>query len=101
MLLTMGLPAWLGRPLFHALRAPDELRWLTDEVARGFGYYAWVLPLFYVPYLTTAASVYVLYLAIRSWRKGWWTGLGRVHYRLVAITLAWYPFHLYASGYIF
>ena len=99
MLLTMGLPAWLGRPLFYALRAPDELRWLTDEVARGFGYYSWVLPLFYVPYLTAAASVYVLYLATRSWRKRWWTGLGRVHYSLVAIALAWYPFHLVYSGY--
>ncbi len=99
MLLTMGLPAWLGRPLFYALRAPDEFRWLTDEVARGFGYYSWVLPLFYIPYLTAAATVYVLYLAIRSWRKRWWTGLGRVHYSIVAITLAWYPFHLFVSGY--
>ena len=43
--------------------------------------------------------MYVLYLAIRSWRKRWWTGLGRVHYSSVAITLAWYPFHLVYTGY--
>ena len=98
--LSLRLPYWLSWPLFSALRAPDELRWLTDEVAGNFGYYSWVLPLFYIPYLTAAATVYVLYLAYRSWRKKWWTGLGRVHYSIVAITLAWYPFHLFASGYI-
>ena len=41
-----------------------------------------------------------MYRAFRSWRKKWWTGLGRVHYSIVAITLVWYPFHLFASGYI-
>ena len=36
-----------------------------------------------------------------SWRETWWTGLGRVHYSFVAITLAWYPFHLFALGFFF
>ena len=99
-LLTFRLPHWLSRLLFSALVAPDELGWLTDEVARNFGYYPWVLPLFFIPYLTAAATVYVLYLALRSWREKWWTGLGRVHYSIVAITLVWYPFHLFASGFI-
>ena len=100
LLLTHRLPHWMSRLLFSALNAPDELGWLADEVARNFGYYSWVLPLFYIPYLTAAATVYVLYLAYRSWRKKWWTRLGRVHYSIVAITLVWYPFHLFASGYI-
>ena len=100
LLLTHRLPHWMSRLLFSALNAPDELGWLADEVARNFGYYSWVLPLFYIPYLTAAATVYVLYLAYRSWRKKWWTRLGRMHYSIVAITLVWYPFHLFASGYI-
>ncbi len=68
---------------------------------RNCAYPPWLLPLFYIPYLTGAATVYVLYLAWRSWREKWWTGLGRLHYTIVAITLAWYPFHLYALGFIF
>ena len=99
--LYLPLPDWFSRLLFSALRAPDELRWFTDEVAGNFGYYPWVLPLFSIPYLTAAATVYVLYLAFRSWRKKWWTVLGRAHYSIVAITLAWYPFHLFALGYLF
>ena len=97
----LPLPDWFSRLLFSALRAPDELRWFTDEVAGNFGYYPWVRPLFSIPYLTAAATVYVLYLAFRSWRKKWWTVFGRAHYSIVAITLAWYPFHLFASGYLF
>ena len=77
-----------------------ERTWMTDEVVRNFGYYPWVRPLFVIPYLTAAATVYVLYLALRSWREKWWTGLGRVHYSIVAITLAWYPFLLVSSGII-
>ena len=98
--LHLKWPDWFSRLLFSALRAPDELRWFTDEVAGNFGYYPWVPPLFSIPYLTAAATVYVLYLAFRSWRKKWWTVLGRAHYSIVAITLAWYPFHLYALGFI-
>ena len=74
--------------------------WLADEVVRSFGFYPWARALFVIPYLTAGATMYVLYLAWRSWREKWWTGLGRVHYSIVAITLAWYPFHLFASGYI-
>ena len=99
--LYFKLPDWFSRLLFSALRAPDELRWFTDEVAHNFGYYPWVLPLFSIPYLTAAATVYALYLAFRSWRQQWWTGLGRVHYTIVAVTLAWYPFHLFSSGFMF
>ena len=82
------------------LNGPDDLKWLTDEVARNFGFYPWVRPLFVIPYLTAAATVYVLYLALRSWRRKWWTMLGRVHYSIVAITLAWYPIHLVYLGFI-
>lgn len=98
--LTRGLPDWVKRLLSFAVDAPDKMRWLTDDVVRDFGYYAWAMPLFYMPYLLAAATAYVLYLAFRSWRKNWWTGLGRAHYGIVAITLAWYPFHLYALGFI-
>ncbi len=98
--LTSGLPDGTKRLLSFAVDGPDEMRWLTDDVVRDFGYYGWVMPLFYIPYLLAAATTYVLYLAFRSWREKWWTGLGRVHYTIVAITLAWYPFHLYASGFI-
>ena len=98
-LLTFRLPHWLSRLLFSALVAPDELGWLADEVVRYFGYYPWVLPLFFIPYLTAAATLYALYLSFRSWRKKWWSGLGRVHYSIVAITLAWYPFQLAHGGF--
>ena len=82
------------------LNGPDDLKWLTDEVARNFGFYPWVRPLFVIPYLTAAATLFVLYLAFRSWRKRWWTRLGRVHYTVVAVTLAWYPFHMVYAGFI-
>ena len=82
------------------LNGPDDLKWLTDEVARNFGFYPWVLPLFVIPYLTAAATLYVLYLAFRSWRKKWWSRFGRVHYSVVAVTLAWYPFHMVYAGLI-
>ena len=77
-----------------------ERGWLADEVVSNFGYYPWARPLFYIPYLTAAATLYVLYLAFRSWREKWWTALGRVHYTMVAITLAWYPFQMVYAGYI-
>ena len=82
------------------LNGPDDLKWLTDEVARNFGFYPWVRPLFVIPYLTAAATLFVLYLAFRSWREKWWTRLGRVHYSIVAVTLAWYPFHMVYAGFI-
>ena len=107
-LLTLRLPPMVSRMLFSDLHpsgqmdwlAAGQLRWLGDEVVRNCGYHPLVLPLFYIPYVTAAATVYVLYLAFRSWRETWWTGLERVHYSFVAITLAWYPFHLYALGFI-
>ena len=77
-----------------------ERSWLTDAVVRNFGYYPWTRPLFVIPYLTAAATVYVLFLALRSWREQWWTRLGRLHYSVVAVTLAWYPFLLVSSGLI-
>ena len=108
-LLTLRLPPMVSRMLFSDLHpsgqmdwlAAGQLRWLGDEVVRNCGYHPLVLPLFYIPYVTAAATVYVLYLAFRSWRETWWTGLGRVHYSFVAITLAWYPFHLFALGFFF
>ena len=76
----------------------------------GFGYYPWVRLLFVIPYLTAAATVYVgeLYLAFQSWRERWrspwrekwWQWLDRVHYSIVAVSLAWYPLLLVASGLI-
>ena len=107
-LLTLRLPPMVSRMLFSDLHPPGQLewlaagqlRWLADEVVRNCGYHPLVLPLFYIPYGTAAATAYVLYLALRSWREKWWTRLGRVHYSIVAITLVWYPFHLFASGYI-
>ena len=89
---------WMPWPVISFFTA--ERTWLTDEVVRNFGYYPWVRPLFVIPYLTAAATVYVLYLALRSWREKWGTRLARVHYSIVAITLAWYPFHLVSSGII-
>ena len=74
---------------------------LTGEVVRHFGYYSWARPLlFSIPYVTAAATVYVLYLALRSWRKKWWTTLGHGHYSVVAITLAWYPFQMVYAGFV-
>ena len=107
-LLMVQLPHVVSRLLFLELHSsghmdwvgPGQLRWLADDVARNCEYPPWILPLFYVPYLTAVATVYVLYLAFRSWREKWWTGLGRLHYTIVAITLAWYPFHLYSLGFI-
>ena len=90
--------SWLPWPVISFFTA--ERTWMTDEVVRNFGYYPWVRPLFVTPYLTAAATVYVLYLALRSWRDKWWTRLGRLHYSVVAVTLAWYPFLLVSSGLI-
>ncbi len=95
-----SLPHWLFRYVHFVFIAPDELRLMSDEVVQNFGYYPWVRPLFVIPYLTAAATVYVLYLALRSWREKWWTRRSRVHYSIVAITLAWYPFHLVYWGFI-
>ena len=92
----LGLPPWLPWPVFSVV----ERGWLTDEVVRNFGYFPWARPLFYIPYLTAAATGYVLYLALRSWLKKWWTVLGRVHYSIVAITLAWYPLQMVYLGFI-
>jgi hypothetical protein len=50
--------------------------------------------------VTAAATLYVLYLALRSWRERWWNRFGRVHYSVVAVSLAWYPFLLVSSGII-
>ena len=95
--LTSQPVPWL---VVTVLNGPDDLKWLTDEVARNFGFYPWVRWLFAIPYLTAAATLYVLYLALRSWRKKWWTVLGRVHYTIVAVTLAWYPFQMVYVGFI-
>ena len=94
------LPQWLFKFVDFVFIPPDELRLMSEEVVQNFGYYPWVRPLFVIPYLTAAATLYVLYLAFRSWREKWWTRLGRVHYSIVAITLAWYPFHLAFWGFI-
>ena len=93
------VPHWLV-DLFFVVIAPSEAGLTSDEVIRNFGYYPWVRPLFVIPYLTAAATLYVLYLAFRSWREKWWNRFGRVHYSVVAITLAWYPFHLAFWGFI-
>ena len=95
----LGLSLWLPWSVFSVVTG--ERGWLTDEVVRNFGYYPWARPLFYIPYLTAAATAYVLYLALRSWRKKWWTVLGRVHYSIVAITLAWYPLQMVYWGFLF
>lgn len=95
--LTSQPVPWL---VLTVLNGPDDLQWLTDEVARNFGFHPWVRALFVIPYLTAAATLYVLYLALRSWRNKWWTVLGRVHYSIVAVTLAWYPFQLVYAGFI-
>ena len=78
--------------------APADL--LTNDVLDDFGYYAWVRPLFAIPYLTAAVTVVVLYLAYRSWREGWWSWRGRAHFAAVALSLAWYPWHLWSWGFI-
>ena len=94
------LPQWLFKFVDFVFIPPDELRLMSEEVVQNFGYYPWVRPLFVIPYLTAAATLYVLYLAFRSWREKWWTRRSRVHYSIVAITLAWYPFHLAFWGFI-
>ena len=93
------VPRWFVDSFF-VFTAPIDLRLMSDEMLRNFGYYPWVRPLFVIPYLTSAATLYVLYLAFRSWRETWWNGFGRVHYSIVAITLAWYPLHLALWGFI-
>ena len=100
MLYWFSLPRWLFEFVDFVFIPPDELRLMSDAVVQNFGYYPWVRPLFVIPYLTAAATVYVLYLAFRSWREKWWNRFGRVHYSVVAITLAWYPFHLAFWGFI-
>ena len=99
-----GMPHWLFNLLYvdliFVLTAPSATGLTSDEVIRNFGYYPWVRPLFVIPYLTAAATLYVLYLAFRSWRERWWNWFGRVHYSVVAIALAWYPFHLAFWGFI-
>ena len=97
---AFALPLWLPDVLISVFTAPVELRLVTDEVLKTFGYYPWVRPLFVIPYLTAAATLYVLYLALRSWRERWWARLGRLHYSIVALTLAWYPLHLAYWGFI-
>ena len=82
--LPLGVTSSLA-PLLEVsavLIPPDELRFFYPR------------PLFIIAYLAAGATLYVLYLAFRSWRKQWWTSFGRVHYSVVAIALAWYPFHL-------
>ena len=67
-LLMVRLPDVVSRLVFLDLHAtgqmdwvgPGRLRWLADEVVRNCVYPPWLLPLFYVPYLTAAATVYVL-----------------------------------------
>ena len=93
------MPHWVV-DAFFVFTAPSEARLTSDEVIWNFGYYPWVRPLFIIPYVTAAATLYVLYLAFRSWREKWWNRFGRVHYSVVAITLAWYPFHLAFWGFI-
>ena len=99
---SQGLP-W---PVSSVLAG--ERTFMTDWVVRNFGYYPWVRLLFVIPYLTAAATVYVLYLAFQSWRERWrspwrekwWQWLDRVHFSTVAVSLAWYPVLLVASGLI-
>ena len=86
LLYLLHLPLWdvSGRliEVSSVLIPPDELRFFYPR------------PLFIIAYLAAGATLYVLYLAFRSWRKQWWTSLGCVHYSVVAIALAWYPLHL-------
>ena len=96
LLFHLWMAPWLAELFF----APRDLGLTSDEILRNFGYYPWVRPLFVIPYVTAAATLYVLYLAFRSWRESWWNGFGRMHYTVVAITLAWYPIHLAFWGFI-
>ena len=97
---SLPLPLWLPNVLISVFTAPIEMRLMTDEALQIFGYYPWVRPLFVIPYLTAAGTLYVLYLAVRSWREHWWARLGRLHYSIVALTLVWYPLHLVYWGFI-
>ena len=62
----------------------------TDELVRNFGYFSWVRPWFIVPYLVWAATALVLYLTLRAWWERWWSLIGRVHYTLALLALAWW-----------
>ena len=62
----------------------------TDDLVRNFGYFSSIRPWFIVPYLVWAATALVLYLTIRAWWERWWSILGRVHYTLALLALAWW-----------
>ncbi|MYD50456.1 MAG: alpha/beta hydrolase [Dehalococcoidia bacterium] len=90
--------AWLARFIAAAalFATWGFTRWildngeLTDDLVRNFGYFSRVRPWFIVPYLVWAATALVLYLTLRAWWERWWSVLGRIHYTLVVLALAWW-----------
>ena len=91
---------WVPHWLIDLFFVPIEVGLTSDEVIRNFGYYPWVRPLFVIPYLTAAATLYALFLAFRSWRERWWELVRpralqrrRDHARLVSIPSGLLGFH--------
>lgn len=90
--------AWLARLIAAAalFATLGFTRWvlnnggITDDLVRNFGYFSSVRPWFIVPYLVWGATALVLYLTYRAWREGWWSLIGRVHYTLALLALAWW-----------
>ena len=89
---------WLARFVVAAalLATLGFTRWIldngeaTDDLVRNFGYFSSIRPWFIVPYLVWAATGLALYLTLRAWWERWWTILGRVHYTLAVLALAWW-----------
>ena len=97
-LLSVRSRAWIARFIAAAALLATWVftRWvlengnLTDDLVRNFGYFSSARPWFIVPYLVWAATAPVLYLTIRAWRERWWSLIGRIHYTLVLLALAWW-----------
>ena len=54
-----------------------------------------MVALLWIPLVTSALTVALVYFAVHSWRKGWWSLAGRLHYSLVTLAaLAFIPFLL-------
>ena len=90
--------AWLARFIAAAalFATWGFTRWIldngaiTDDLVRNFGYFSSVRPWFIVPYLVWAATALVLYMTFRAWWERWWSLLGRVHFTLALLALAWW-----------
>ena len=108
-LLMIELPDVVSRLVFLELHAagqmdwvgPGQLRWLAEDVVSGTA----STPRGSCRCSTSRTSPPPRRCTSCTWRsahgaRSGGRGSGALHYSIVAITLAWYPFHLYALGFI-